>query len=227
MPENQYLIHNTTRDVTTRFMRRAAPEPPRMTLMLGGGSVRVIRNRPQVVTEGVVRRMLPELLPLELAGRLKLTNLAGLRVDLTTFKVVEAPAVSPPLPHPPVDSAANDKNQGVGNVILKHGDPHFVPLSVELPLPAVARGLAGGPVEEPASREPLTPPEEVAAEPPVEEPPELPADLPEVELPEVQLGEASLLEPESPSTVASLAASTDKAPEATKTSQQSRRDRRR
>ncbi|MFA5436061.1 MAG: hypothetical protein WC372_08500 [Candidatus Neomarinimicrobiota bacterium] len=148
MPETQYLIHNTTRGVETRFQRRAAPEPPRMTLMLGGGTVRVLRNRPQAVTESLLQRMLPELTKLEAAGRLKVTTLAGLRVDIQTFRVVEAPAVSPPLPHPPLDSATRDKNENVGDVIPRHGDPKFIPQSTELPLPAAARGLSVGPVED-------------------------------------------------------------------------------
>lgn len=148
MPETQYLIHNTTRGVETRFQRRAAPEPPRMALMLGGGTVRVLRGRPQAVTESLLRRMLPELTKLETAGRLKVTTLQGLRVDIQTFKVVEAPAVSPPLPKPPLDSATRDKNENVGDQPVKHGDPKFIPQSVKLPLPAAAQGLSTGPIED-------------------------------------------------------------------------------
>lgn len=163
MPETQYLIHNTTRGVETRFQRRAAPEPPRMALMLGGGTVRVLRGRPQAVTESLLRRMLPELTKLETAGRLKVTTLAGLRVDIQTFKVVEAPPVSPPLPNPPLDSATRDKNENVGDQPIKHGDPKFIPQSVKLPLPAAAQGLSTGPVED----ELPSPMEELAAQEPV------------------------------------------------------------
>jgi hypothetical protein len=212
MPETQYLVHNTTRGVETRFQRRTAPEPPRMTLMLGGGSVRVLRNRPQAVTESMLRRLLPELLKLETAGRLKVTTLAGLRVDVSTFKVLEAPAVSPPLPKPPLDSADRDKNANVGDVVLKHGDPKFIPQNVPLPLPAAARGLVGGPVEDelPPPSEDALPDVELEATPSFLEPEPVPEE------PSTSFAAA----PPEPETAAAV-------PEAKSSHRESKRDRRR
>lgn len=170
MPEKHYLIHNTTRDVTTRMARKQSPEPPRMTLILGGGTVRVVRKRPQAVTESIVKRLLPELQRQEKAGRCRVTTVEGLPVDLSTFRVVGKAPVSPPLPQPPVDSAAADKNEKQGIPMVTHkADLGALPASAQPPVPAVGeRAIPEGKPAEEAPVEFLV--EDVSEEPtPVEE----------------------------------------------------------
>jgi hypothetical protein len=170
MPEKHYLIHNTTRDVITRLARKQSPEPPRMTLILGGGSVRVVRKRPQAVTESLVKRLLPELKRQEQAGRCRVTTVEGLPVDLNTFKVVGKAPVSPPQPKPPVDSVAADKNEKQGIPMVTHKtDVGALPRSAEPPVPAV--GERAIPEGEPAP-EPEPPVEDVSDEPPPDLEPE-------------------------------------------------------
>ncbi len=115
-----YKIHNMSRAVETRHLRAAssAQRAPKK-LLLGGGVVRVLRGRPATVAERALRRMLPELVKREARGELKVTNMAGQRVDLSTLKPIEPPAPEEPKPNPPLDSAANDK-QNVGEHKPQH-----------------------------------------------------------------------------------------------------------
>lgn len=137
MPEKQFQIHNTTRDPRTRLVRARSPITSKMTLLLGGGSIRVLRHRPAIVYESVIRRMLSELVHKETWGLLKVTTLQGERVDLSTMRALEKAPAAVPMPHPPVDSAARDK--GAGIPFTRHGDPKGIPQGVDAPIPQVGR----------------------------------------------------------------------------------------
>ena len=134
MPEKQFQIHNTTRDPQTRLLRAQSPTTSKMTLLLGGGSIRVMRKRPVVVYEPVLQRLLPELQRLEKAGVVKVTTVKGERVDISTLKPLEKLPATPPLPHPPLDSAARDK-QNVGQKVTKWADPKAIPRGAGVPMP--------------------------------------------------------------------------------------------
>lgn len=160
MPEKQFQIHNTTRDPKTRLVRSSSPITSKMTLLLGGGSIRCMRNRPATVTESALRRMLPELVEKASFGLIRVTTLKGEQVDLGTLKALEKAPPAPPKPKPPVDSAANDKPAGIP--MAKYADPKGIPQGAEVPMPLV--GEPAIPEGEPAPEEP------VLAEPPREEP---------------------------------------------------------
>jgi hypothetical protein len=131
-----YKIHNMSRSIETRSLRAAstAVRAPKK-LLLGGGTVRVVRGRPATVTEAVLRRMQPELIKREGRGELKVTNAHGLRVDLTTLKPMEAPPVAPPKPNPPLDSAADDNKYPIGEDMPQH--PGGAGRNENLEVPAV------------------------------------------------------------------------------------------
>ncbi len=134
-----YHIHSMVRSQETRAQRAASPTRRRMNLLLGGGILRVMRGRPTPVAEPLLIRLRAELIEKEGHGLLKVTTLAGLRLNLTTLKPAEDMPATPPLPDPPQDSAENDENfggEGVGQSMptLEGGKAP----AEELPLPEVA-----------------------------------------------------------------------------------------
>lgn len=78
----KYLIHNTSHSVETRTARKVAPGNPKTRLFLKGGMFHVLRGRPLAVSEELLGDLRQELLPIEKAGRCKVTDLKGLRVPL-------------------------------------------------------------------------------------------------------------------------------------------------
>lgn len=133
MPETMYQIHNTTRSRETRTERRVATTGGKTVLLLAGGSIRVVRGRPAVVPESRVRALLGDLESKERSGLCKVTDCSGRRVDLKTLQVVESRPVDPPVPHPLMDSAANDDNAGKGTPAPPFLGEHEVSTSVVMP----------------------------------------------------------------------------------------------
>lgn len=136
MPEEKrYLIHNMTRSRETRSDRTAiSRERSRTVLVLGGGSVRVMRNRPLNVPESTIRKVHTELLGRVNVGAAKVTTDKGEPVDILTLKALEkVKPVEGPKPHPKQDSLANDLPAGNKMPKMVGG----VPEGYELPTPAV------------------------------------------------------------------------------------------
>ncbi len=90
--ETQYQIHNTSKSVLTRVLRAAAPGNPKTSLLLAGGSIRVLRGRPFPVTESKLKLMVAELEAKEQRGFAMVTDLAGNRISLRTLKPVDPKA---------------------------------------------------------------------------------------------------------------------------------------
>lgn len=114
MQEIRYHIHNLTRSRETRMQRAKNAFHSKTVLFLGGSSVRIVRGRPVVVGESVIRRLHGELVRKEAQGLLKVTTPRGDRVDLTTLRPVVLAPVPPPVPKPLLDSINNDRNEGMG-----------------------------------------------------------------------------------------------------------------
>lgn len=174
-----FKVHNSVRDVKTRLQRRMAPTSPRMKQYLGGGELRVLRGRPVVLTREQLEVHLEELKERTAAGVLWVSTMDDQEVDLETLSPTMLPPAEPKAPEPVLDSANNDKNEGVGQAI-----PQF---AGGLPLGAVpstdAPGGIPGPLEaeqllESAPVDPAAAPEEMAAEEPSEMPFEDPASNP-------------------------------------------------
>lgn len=146
-----YQIHNTTKDVRTRTTRVQSPGNPKTRLFLSGGQLQILRKRPQQVSEEVLRRLLPELIRLETAGRCMVTTTAGQRVDLKQMApAVEAPAAT----------------QVVAPPVVVEEPPPPPPVAEEEPPPPPVEKEVPIPEEEPPVEEKLPPPPPLPAEKP-------------------------------------------------------------
>jgi hypothetical protein len=158
-PEQRYQIHNMTRSRETRAGRAAvARERSRTVLMLGGGSIRVMRNRPLPVTETTIRKLHAELVNRVEVGAAKVTTDKGEPVDIRTLKALSkgTKLVEGPKPKPKPDTVADDKPAGNKMPKMEGG----VPQGVELPVPAVGeQAIPEGEPPPPPEEEPA-PPEE-------------------------------------------------------------------
>jgi hypothetical protein len=122
-------IHNTSRAVEHRTHRARAAVHARKKHYLGGGAVRVLPARPLIIGRDMVLRHLEELKKKQKDRMLEVRTLDGRLFDLTTFEIGSAAPI-PPLPHPPLDSVANDSPH-VGIVIPPYvgddtGMPHVL-----------------------------------------------------------------------------------------------------
>lgn len=104
------FVHNTARSVSTR-VQRATAGVRRKNQALGGGELRLIRNRPTELHKELFFRHLNELRQLAKEGRVEVRTRDGRLIDLLTMEVGPAPVV-PPLPNPPLDSIKNDRIPG-------------------------------------------------------------------------------------------------------------------
>lgn len=164
-PQRLFQIHNLVRRVETRTHRQQAASRHRMNLLLGGGIIRVVRGRFATVGESVIHRLLPELVEKEAAGMLMVTDNNGRRIDLRTGDVAENLPPVPPLPAPPLDSAANDKTfeHGVGQHIPQHSGGSAMTQSVDQPA-AIRPEIPEGFEEEPELEEEPTNPADALPE---------------------------------------------------------------
>lgn len=160
----KFLLCNATRSRTNRTLRAQQPKHHGLKQYLAGGKYRVIRGRPIVLTEEEVGRYYEEICLKVQAGIFELRTQDGRVVDVTTGRPVHQQNATVPLPNPPLDSIANDK-QNVGERM-----PQFIGGSTEMDetgdLPDLVKGAEGPEVQS----EPVVP------TPALEVPPPPPAD---------------------------------------------------
>lgn len=107
-----YTIHSVVRGRGNRALRASMPVHHRFAQYIGKDQKRLIRSRPLVITEEMLMRDLQELKEKAKMGILEVKTGDGRVLDLETMQPTGPVAVSPPLPNPPLDSAANDKPAG-------------------------------------------------------------------------------------------------------------------
>lgn len=155
MPRKHFHIHNTSKDVRTRTLRRSTPGNPKTSLLLAGGSIRVLRGRPYPVEHKALKRLVPELLKHEARGFAKVTNLQGRRVDLNTLELVKPPKPAlteePALTKEDEDTTKPAVALVVPGTSSEDGDTEEVATSETTTPPAPAEGTV-----EPADPAPLS-----------------------------------------------------------------------
>lgn len=109
-----YLLKNVTRGRTNRTARvaQAVGRVP-FVQRFAGGTILVRRARPARISEAALKANFAEIKRAVDQHKVEVTTLNGRLVNLSTWEVAPAPAVLP-LPNPPLDSAMNDKNEGIG-----------------------------------------------------------------------------------------------------------------
>lgn len=112
-PEEKFLLKNATRGRTNRTLRAQQPVHHRLKQYVAGGKYRVIRGRPVVLRRSEVETHFKELKEKIASGVFELCTLDNRPVDIETLKATKEIGPSAPLPNPPLDSIANDK-QNVG-----------------------------------------------------------------------------------------------------------------
>lgn len=108
-----YLVRSVIRGRSNRTARATQVGRRGFVQRIAGGTILVRRARPARITEAVLKANLAELKKAVLEHRVVVTTPAGQLVDLETFEVAP-PVADKPLPNPPLDSAKNDKNEGIG-----------------------------------------------------------------------------------------------------------------
>jgi hypothetical protein len=119
--ETVFFLHNVVRRQHTRLKRMQAAGRHRFKQYVG--DVRLTRNRPRPVKESFVLDHLEQLKAMYEEGTVEVRNATGQLVDLETMKAAPLLPVKPQ-PHPPLDSAANDDNQGVPVPVYQEGKGH-------------------------------------------------------------------------------------------------------
>lgn len=111
MPEAKqvFYLHNVVRRRHTRLKRMQSVGRHRFKQYVG--DVRVTRNRPRPVLQSFIEKHLEELKKMQEEGVMEVKTASGQLIDLNTLSAAPAPAPKPQ-PKPPMDTAANDKNQG-------------------------------------------------------------------------------------------------------------------
>jgi hypothetical protein len=114
--ERIFKVHSGVRKRHTKQKRRATPGRADFVQRFAGGDIIVRRTRPATITESKLKACLPELQRAYDEGRAEVRTVTGQLVDLATLQATEPLPVTPPAPHPPLDSAENDKTfpGGVG-----------------------------------------------------------------------------------------------------------------
>lgn len=110
-----YLLESAVRSVHNRTKRASVAGRQPFVQRLAGGRIIVRRARPARISEAVLLAHFAEIKTAVARHQIFVTTTDGKLVDLDTLQpgaLVEA-ASSPP-PNPPLDSAKNDKNEGVG-----------------------------------------------------------------------------------------------------------------
>jgi hypothetical protein len=121
-----YHVHCVVRGRHNRTARFTQVGRRALVQKFAGGTVLVRRGKPARLTEAALIANLPELKQAVSEHRVNVTTLTGQAVDLGTFEAAPLPATKP-LPNPPLDSAKNDKNEGVGYDVPPNpsGTPFF------------------------------------------------------------------------------------------------------
>lgn len=113
-PGKLYLVKSAARGRHNRVERRTMGGRRGLIQKLAGGTLLIRRGSPRLLSEALVLTHLAELKRAVAEHRILVTTPAGQAVDLETFNVVGAPLPTQTLPHPPLDSAQNDKNENIG-----------------------------------------------------------------------------------------------------------------
>lgn len=105
-----YLVHSTIKT-------RGNPTVRRKVQFVGSQQTRLLKKRPLQITEEQLLKDLAEYTAKEKKGLLVVKTRDGRKVDLLNIKTgepipTEEATPTPPLAHPPLDSAANDINGG-------------------------------------------------------------------------------------------------------------------
>lgn len=110
-------VHSMVRSRHTRLQRYQAPQHHSFKQYIMGGR-RLVRNRHITVTWEHMLRHLPELIDRTRKGMLECRTLAGQKINIEALQgsaaqvLIEQQKPAPATPHPPLDSAANDKPSG-------------------------------------------------------------------------------------------------------------------
>jgi hypothetical protein len=108
-----FLLKSATRDRTNRTARVAQVGRRAFVQRLAGGTILVRRARPARISEAVLLANIEEIKKAVSEYRIVVTTPAGQAIDLSTLEAAPLGASKPP-PNPPLDSAKNDQNQGIG-----------------------------------------------------------------------------------------------------------------
>lgn len=112
-----YFVHNTTRSIHKKEIRRHLVGPLRsqLNLKIGGGAMLVRRGRPISVSEVLLCQHLPELIDLEKKGLVEVYDHKTVRVNLTELEPV-ASTPDPkkrvkPQPAPVAEAVSEDSGE--------------------------------------------------------------------------------------------------------------------
>lgn len=106
-----YALHSIARDNKFRSHRAQLPSHMRKKHYIGSGEIRLMTGRRLIVHEGLVLKHLDELKTKVAAHILEVRTLDGRLVDLSTMEAGPAAPLAV-LPHPKLDSAADDLQVG-------------------------------------------------------------------------------------------------------------------
>jgi hypothetical protein len=152
-----FQVLNTSRSRFNRLQRFQAPKHGGLKQFIGGGEHRIIRGSPLVISETTLMKHLVELRDKAEQGLLEVRTVDGRLVDLESF-TAQPPLAPVPVPNRPLDSAARDKNQGVGEFVPQF--PGGVPIGA---VPGGdAPGGIPGPMEQDQAPAPSAPPSPAA-----------------------------------------------------------------
>lgn len=107
-----YKVHSQVRGRTNRTVRAKGPSRHRFKQHILGGSRRLLRNRPVMITEALLVEFYEELKIKDMQGILSVHTMDGRRIDLSQMKAAKAPLPAPK-PVGKLDSIADDKPAGL------------------------------------------------------------------------------------------------------------------
>lgn len=121
----QYAIHNASRSVHSRTARAQGASHRGLKQHVLDTQQRLVRGRPVLVSEEVLKRNLPELKEKAAKGLIHVKTTDGRHVNLDTLEAGPVPTPSPK-PNPPPDSVARDQ-QHVGQEMGVFPEGPFIP----------------------------------------------------------------------------------------------------
>jgi hypothetical protein len=130
MQEATFYIHNTTRDVKTRPLRRLlhGPESSTKNIFISG-VLRVVRGRPMPVKAGFIRTHRAELADKEAKGLIAVYTSNSQRVNLDTLEVL---ANSSPPPEPEAEDVVAEDTP----ILVDAPVAEEAPAPVDAPVPS-------------------------------------------------------------------------------------------
>jgi len=108
-----FAVHSMVRSRFNRTQRAQAPQHARFKQHVGSEQRRLLRNRPMLITEEVLKRDRDELLEMQKTGILEVRTLDGRLLDLETLQIGPAAPAENPRSSPVLDSVANDIPTGI------------------------------------------------------------------------------------------------------------------